>query len=50
MSEISADWNLTPDVAIDLCKLALFDIIVLCDDSAAMRGEQGGERINDLRE
>lgn len=47
---ISQEWQLTPDIAIDLCKLALFDIVVLCDDSAAMRGEQGGERINDLRE
>lgn len=50
IAEISQEWRLTPDVAIDLCKLALFDIVVLCDDSAAMRGEQGGERINDLKE
>lgn len=49
ISEISQEWRLTPDIAVDLCKLALFDIVVLCDDSAAMRGEQGGERINDLR-
>jgi hypothetical protein len=49
IADISQEWRLTPDIAVDLCKLALFDIVVLCDDSAAMRGEQGGERINDLR-
>lgn len=49
IEDISQEWRLTPDIAVDLCKLALFDIVVLCDDSAAMRGEQGGERINDLR-
>lgn len=47
---ISDEWSLPPDIAIDLCKLALFDIVVLCDDSAPMAGEQNGERINDLRE
>lgn len=47
---ISDEWNIPANVAVDLCKLALFDIVVLCDDSAAMAGEQNGERINDLRE
>jgi hypothetical protein len=48
--EIAEEWRLTPDIAIDLCKLALFDIVVLVDDSAAMRWEQGGERMNDVKE
>lgn len=33
----------------DLAKLALFDVILYCDDSGSMAFEEGGSRIDDLK-
>lgn len=37
------------EIASDLAKLALFDIVLYVDDSGSMAFEQGGERIDDLK-
>lgn len=37
------------EVALDLVKIALFDVVILCDDSGSMAFEQNGERIEDLK-
>lgn len=37
------------EVALDLVKIALFDVVILCDDSGSMAFEQNGERIDDLK-
>ena len=34
---------------LDLAALSLYDTVVLCDDSASMRLDEGGERIRDLK-
>ena len=35
--------------AYDLAVLALYDVVVLVDDSGSMAYEEGGKRINDLK-
>ena len=37
------------ELAADLVKLSLFDVILYIDDSGSMAFEQGGERIDDLK-
>lgn len=37
------------ELAADLVKIALFDVVLLADDSGSMQFEQGGERIEDLK-
>lgn len=37
------------EIASDLVKLALFDIILYCDDSGSMAFEEQGSRIDDLK-
>lgn len=39
-------WQLPPELALDLCSLALYDIVLLCDDSGSM---QFDDRIDDSR-
>lgn len=47
VQRVATEWRIPQDLAIDLVKLALFDIVVLCDDSASMRN---GDRISDLQQ
>lgn len=37
------------ELAIDLACLALYDIVILADDSSSMSFEEQGERIEDLK-
>lgn len=37
------------EIATDLAALALYDIVILADDSSSMAFEEEGERIADLR-
>lgn len=46
---LAASWRLPLELAADLAKIALFDVVVLCDDSASMKVQQKGERIEDLK-
>ncbi|KAL1409196.1 hypothetical protein Q8F55_006026 [Vanrija albida] len=45
---LASAWQLPPPIAIDLIKMALFDTVILVDDSGSMRFEQKGARIEDL--
>lgn len=49
LQTLSANWKLPVELASDLVKIALFDVVLLVDDSGSMAFEQGGERIEDLK-
>jgi hypothetical protein len=49
LQQLSSNWRLPLELASDLVKIALFDVVVLVDDSGSMAFEQGGERIDDLK-
>jgi hypothetical protein len=49
LQKLSSMWKLPMELAIDLAKIALFDVVVLIDDSGSMAFEQNGERIDDLK-
>lgn len=48
LNRLAQEWRLPKEVAFDCVKIALFDVILLLDDSGSMRFEEGGERINDV--
>eukprot|EP00891_Asterochloris_glomerata_P001236 jgi/Astpho2/1236/Aster-07086 len=48
-SALAQRWNMPRELAYDLAALALYDIVIYCDDSGSMIFEENGERINDLR-
>ncbi len=39
----------SPEIASDIVKLALYDVILYIDDSGSMAFEENGERIDDLK-
>jgi len=47
IQEIADKWRLPPNLAVDLCQIALFNVVMLVDDSGSMHAEKG-ERINDV--
>ncbi|KAL8277398.1 hypothetical protein RQP46_010238 [Phenoliferia psychrophenolica] len=49
LQRIAQHWQLPIEAAIDLVRLALFDIIIYADDSGSMRFEEGGKRIEELK-
>jgi hypothetical protein len=49
LQKLAAQWRLPLELAADLVKIALFDVVVLVDDSGSMAFEQNGERIDDLK-
>ncbi|WVF65966.1 hypothetical protein IAT40_000704 [Kwoniella sp. CBS 6097] len=49
LQKIAQEWRMPLELASDLVKLALFDVVLYCDDSGSMAFEQGGERIDDLK-
>lgn len=49
LDKISQQWRLPRELAFDLVKISLFDVVLLCDNSGSMQFEQGGERIDDLK-
>ncbi|OCF40751.1 hypothetical protein I317_05446 [Kwoniella heveanensis CBS 569] len=49
LQKIAQEWRMPLELASDLVKLSLFDIVLYCDDSGSMAFEQGGERIDDLK-
>jgi len=49
LDRIASEWRMPKELASDLVKLALFDIVILADDSGSMAFEEGGERIDDLK-
>ncbi|WVQ62698.1 uncharacterized protein L199_000846 [Kwoniella botswanensis] len=49
LPKIAQEWRMPLELASDLVKLSLFDVILYVDDSGSMAFEQGGERIDDLK-
>merc|ERR1711939_639321 len=49
LNRLASEWRLPKEVAFDVAKLALFDVILYLDDSGSMRFEEGGSRIDDLK-
>jgi hypothetical protein len=49
LDKIANEWRMPKELAADLVKLSLFDVILYIDDSGSMAFEQGGERIDDLK-
>ncbi|KAK9476016.1 hypothetical protein V1514DRAFT_338236 [Lipomyces japonicus] len=49
IDQISQAWRLPKEIALDLVRLALYDIILYVDDSGSMAFEENGERIDDLK-
>jgi len=45
---LAQQWRLHQEIAADVVKLALYDVILYVDDSGSMQFEENGERINDL--
>ena len=42
-------WHIQREIANDIVRLALYDVIIYIDDSGSMSFEENGERIKDLR-
>ncbi|GAA5972214.1 hypothetical protein JCM8115_003412 [Rhodotorula mucilaginosa] len=49
LPRIAAQWNIPMEIAMDLAKLALFDTVMLVDDSGSMAFEENGSRIDDAK-
>ncbi|ORY29308.1 hypothetical protein BCR39DRAFT_532222 [Naematelia encephala] len=49
LDKIATEWRMPKELASDLVKLSLFDVVLYVDDSGSMAFEEGGERIDDLK-
>lgn len=49
MAQLAQAWRINPEIASDIVKLALYDVILYIDDSGSMQFEENGERIDDLK-
>lgn len=46
---LAAKYNMPVELALDFVVLALYDVTVMCDDSASMKFAEKGTRIDDLK-
>lgn len=46
---MAARYNMPLELATEMVTLALYDIVIFCDDSGSMQFEESGERVNDLK-
>ncbi|KAF2126451.1 hypothetical protein P153DRAFT_369166 [Dothidotthia symphoricarpi CBS 119687] len=49
INQIIQRWGIAKEIANDIVKLALYDIVIYIDDSGSMQFEEEGSRIKDLR-
>ncbi|KAF2653836.1 hypothetical protein K491DRAFT_694372 [Lophiostoma macrostomum CBS 122681] len=49
INQVIQRWNIGKEVANDVVKLALYDIVIYIDDSGSMAFEEQGSRIDDLK-
>ncbi|KAK5698648.1 hypothetical protein LTR97_006295 [Elasticomyces elasticus] len=49
IDRLCAAWRIQREIATDIVRLALYDVIVYIDDSGSMSFEENGERIKDLQ-
>jgi hypothetical protein len=47
--QVSERWRIAKEIANDIVKLGLYDIVLYIDDSGSMQFEEEGSRIQDLR-
>lgn len=45
LPKIASEWRMPLELASDLVKLSLFDVVLYIDDSGSMAFEEGGERM-----
>ncbi|KAJ9645045.1 hypothetical protein H2204_001507 [Knufia peltigerae] len=49
VAQLAAAWRINSEIASDIVKLALYDVVLYIDDSGSMQFEENGERIDDLK-
>ncbi|KIV87825.1 hypothetical protein PV11_03345 [Exophiala sideris] len=49
VASLAQTWRINPEIASDIVKLALYDVVLYIDDSGSMQFEENGERIDDLK-
>lgn len=49
ISKLMHDWNVSLEIAIDIIKLVLFDVVLYVDDSGSIEFEENGVRKEQLR-
>lgn len=49
LQRIADQWRMPQELATDLVKLSLYDVVLYVDDSGSMAFEENGERIDDLK-
>ncbi|TNY19328.1 hypothetical protein DMC30DRAFT_354074 [Rhodotorula diobovata] len=49
LANISGQWRIPMEIAMDLARLALFDTVLYIDDSGSMAFEENGSRIDDAK-
>jgi hypothetical protein len=49
INQVIKEWKIMKEIANDVVKLALYDIVLYIDDSGSMQFEEEGSRIQDLR-
>ena len=49
VQRLSTDWRIERELANDVVRLALYDIILFIDDSGSMTFEENGSRVDDLK-
>jgi len=49
VATLAQQWRISTEIASDIVKLALYDVILYIDDSGSMAFEENGERIDDLK-
>ncbi|KAL2429605.1 hypothetical protein ABEF95_008067 [Exophiala dermatitidis] len=49
VAQLAQTWRISPEIASDIVKLALYDVVLYIDDSGSMQFEENGERIDDLK-
>ena len=49
VQRLAMDWKIPHEIANDIVRLALYDVVLLIDDSGSMLFEENGSRIDDLK-
>jgi hypothetical protein len=49
VAQLAQKWRINTEIASDIVKLGLYDVILYIDDSGSMQFEENGERIDDLK-
>lgn len=49
LDKIAQEWRMPTELALDMVKLSLYDVVLYVDDSGSMAFEENGERIDDMK-